>query len=120
MPSPLPPELVALNYGCEANHDIPLATVARPSKVDWPWKLNLTGNWLTFASVVHNDILIYLEKLMYIAFSSFLGLVLCFFWIVTAATAAYVKGEGWKPGGNETALINTYPIQESIIVGNWI
>ncbi|GKV51520.1 hypothetical protein SLEP1_g58165 [Rubroshorea leprosula] len=29
--SPLPPELVALNYGCDANHDISLAIVTRPS-----------------------------------------------------------------------------------------
>ncbi|GLU15295.1 hypothetical protein SLE2022_317970 [Rubroshorea leprosula] len=36
-----------------------------------------------FAPIIHNGIandrLIYLQKLMYIAFSSFLGLVLCFF-----------------------------------------
>ncbi|GKV16386.1 hypothetical protein SLEP1_g27037 [Rubroshorea leprosula] len=50
---------------------------------------------------------------MYVAFSSFLGLVLCFFWNVTAATAAYIKGEGWKPGGSEIASVNTYPIQEA-------
>ncbi|GKV31690.1 hypothetical protein SLEP1_g40361 [Rubroshorea leprosula] len=29
--SPLPPELVALNYSCDANHDISLAIVTRPS-----------------------------------------------------------------------------------------
>ncbi|GKV50803.1 hypothetical protein SLEP1_g57496 [Rubroshorea leprosula] len=29
--SPLPPEPVALNYGCDANHDISLATVTRPN-----------------------------------------------------------------------------------------
>ncbi|GLU15362.1 hypothetical protein SLE2022_318600 [Rubroshorea leprosula] len=72
------------------------------------------ADWPPFASIVHNDILIYLEKSMYIAFSSFLGiLVLCFFWNVTAATAAYIKGEGWKPGGNETASVNTCTIQEA-------
>ncbi|GKV44453.1 hypothetical protein SLEP1_g51636 [Rubroshorea leprosula] len=32
MPSPLPLEPVALNYGCDANHDIPFATITRPSK----------------------------------------------------------------------------------------
>ncbi|GKV44462.1 hypothetical protein SLEP1_g51645 [Rubroshorea leprosula] len=32
MPSPLPPEPVAFNYGCDANHDIPLTTVTRPTK----------------------------------------------------------------------------------------
>ncbi|GKV48634.1 hypothetical protein SLEP1_g55432 [Rubroshorea leprosula] len=32
MSSPLPPESVALNYGCDANHDIPLTTITRPAK----------------------------------------------------------------------------------------
>ncbi|GKV48620.1 hypothetical protein SLEP1_g55418 [Rubroshorea leprosula] len=57
MPSCLPHGPVALNHGCGANHDIPLATVTRPAKNvqlilgiaeerygDWPWKLNLTSS----------------------------------------------------------------------------
>ncbi|GKU91001.1 hypothetical protein SLEP1_g4932 [Rubroshorea leprosula] len=33
MLSPLLLEPVAFNYGCDANHDIPLAIVTRPTKV---------------------------------------------------------------------------------------
>ncbi|GKV02140.1 hypothetical protein SLEP1_g14610 [Rubroshorea leprosula] len=29
--SPLPPEPIVLNYGHDANHELPLATVTRPS-----------------------------------------------------------------------------------------
>ncbi|GLT50809.1 hypothetical protein SLA2020_242710 [Shorea laevis] len=73
--------------------------------------------WPPFALVVYNDIandmLIYCQKLIYIALSSFLELVLCFFWNDITATAACIKGERWKPCGNENFFNETYPIQQA-------
>ncbi|GKV31705.1 hypothetical protein SLEP1_g40376 [Rubroshorea leprosula] len=44
--SPLPPEPVALNYGCDANHDISLDAVTRP---------NLRGKGGRLAMVVERN-----------------------------------------------------------------
>lgn len=57
-------------------------------------------NWPPFLPIIHhdiaNDIPIYLQKLQYTAFSTFLGLVLCLTWNVIAVSTAWIQGEGVK------------------------
>ncbi|GLT38185.1 hypothetical protein SLA2020_124490 [Shorea laevis] len=57
---------------------------------------------------------------MFIALSSFLGLVLCFFWNDITATATCIKGEEWKPCGNENYYKRDLSNPRSIKLGNWI
>ncbi|KAJ8761564.1 hypothetical protein K2173_004340 [Erythroxylum novogranatense] len=55
-------------------------------------------NWPPFFPIIHHDIAneipIHLQRLQYVAFSTFLGLVVCLFWNVIAVTSAWIKGEG--------------------------
>ncbi|XVF27703.1 hypothetical protein REPUB_Repub14bG0131400 [Reevesia pubescens] len=55
-------------------------------------------NWPPFFPIIHhdiaNDIPIHLQRLQYVAFSTFLGLVLCLLWNIIAVTTAWIKGEG--------------------------
>ncbi|KAG8068123.1 hypothetical protein GUJ93_ZPchr0005g14394 [Zizania palustris] len=55
-------------------------------------------NWPSFFPLIHhnisNEIPIHLQRMQYLAFSSFLGLAACLFWNIIATTTAWVKGEG--------------------------
>ncbi|XVF87555.1 hypothetical protein PTKIN_Ptkin18bG0129800 [Pterospermum kingtungense] len=57
-------------------------------------------NWPPFFPIIHhdiaNDIPIHLQRLQYVAFSTFLGLVLCLLWNIIAVTTAWIKGEDAK------------------------
>ncbi|GLU15768.1 hypothetical protein SLE2022_322360 [Rubroshorea leprosula] len=57
---------------------------------------------------------------MFIALSSFLGLVLCFSWNDITANAACIKEEGWKPCGNENCYKRDLSNPRSIILGSWL
>ncbi|XVF40568.1 hypothetical protein PTKIN_Ptkin01aG0124000 [Pterospermum kingtungense] len=55
-------------------------------------------NWPPFFPIIHhdiaNDIPVHLQRLQYVAFSTFLGLFLCLLWNIIAVTTAWIKGEG--------------------------
>ncbi|CAL5095684.1 unnamed protein product [Urochloa decumbens] len=55
-------------------------------------------NWPPFFPLIHhnisNEIPIHLQRMQYLAFSSFLGLVACLFFNIIATTTAWIKGEG--------------------------
>ncbi|XVF27702.1 hypothetical protein REPUB_Repub14bG0131300 [Reevesia pubescens] len=55
-------------------------------------------NWPQFFPIIHHDIATeipnYLHRTQYVAFSTFLGMILCLFWNVIAVSAASLKGEG--------------------------
>ncbi|KAF7823034.1 secretory carrier-associated membrane protein 1-like isoform X1 [Senna tora] len=55
-------------------------------------------NWPSFFPIIHhdvaNDIPLHLQKLQYVAFSTFLGIVLCLTWNIAAVSVASLKGEG--------------------------
>ncbi|KAE8680961.1 Secretory carrier-associated membrane protein 1 [Hibiscus syriacus] len=55
-------------------------------------------NWPPFFPIFHHDIAneipIHLQKMQYVAFTTFLGLFLCLVWNIVAVTAAWIKGEG--------------------------
>ncbi|AES90385.2 hypothetical protein MtrunA17_Chr4g0047981 [Medicago truncatula] len=57
-------------------------------------------NWPPFFPIIHHDIAneipVHLQKLQYVAFTTYLGLVACLLWNVIAVTAAWIKGEGVK------------------------
>lgn len=57
-------------------------------------------NWPPFIPLIHHDIAneipVHLQKLQYVAFTTYLGLVLCLLWNIVAVTIAWVKGEGVK------------------------
>ncbi|KAL5678079.1 hypothetical protein ACJX0J_014210, partial [Zea mays] len=57
-------------------------------------------NWPPFMPLIHHDIIneipSHLQRMQYVAFASFLGLVCCLFWNVIAVTTAWIKGEGVK------------------------
>ncbi|XP_073005020.1 secretory carrier-associated membrane protein 2-like [Typha latifolia] len=57
-------------------------------------------NWPPFFPIIHHDIEseipIHLQRLQYIAFASFLGLVACLFWNIIAVTVAWIEGGGVK------------------------
>ncbi|KAF8370163.1 hypothetical protein HHK36_031794 [Tetracentron sinense] len=57
-------------------------------------------NWPPFFPLIHQDIAneipIHLQKLQYVAFTTFLGLALCLLWNIIAVTTAWIKGEGVK------------------------
>ncbi|KAK1378859.1 Secretory carrier-associated membrane protein [Heracleum sosnowskyi] len=57
-------------------------------------------NWPPFFPIIHHDIAneipIHLQRLQYVAFSTYLGLVLCLFWNIIATTSAWIKGEDPK------------------------
>ncbi|KAK8514008.1 hypothetical protein V6N12_008728 [Hibiscus sabdariffa] len=55
-------------------------------------------NWPPFFPIIHhdiaNDIPVHLQRLQYVAFSTFLGLFLCLLWNIVAVTTAWIRGEG--------------------------
>ncbi|KAL5130718.1 Secretory carrier-associated membrane protein 1 [Glycine soja] len=55
-------------------------------------------NWPPFFPIIHHDIAkeipIHLQRIQYIAFTTWLGLVLCLLWNIVAVTTAWIKGEG--------------------------
>ncbi|XP_076933684.1 secretory carrier-associated membrane protein 1-like [Bidens hawaiensis] len=55
-------------------------------------------NWPPFFPIIHhdipNEIPIHLQKIQYVAFTSFLGIVVCLLWNLVAVTTAWIKGEG--------------------------
>ncbi|KAL7587795.1 secretory carrier-associated membrane protein 1 [Lactuca sativa] len=55
-------------------------------------------NWPPFLPIIHhdipNEIPVHLQKIQYVAFSTFLGIVLCLVWNLVAVTMAWIKGEG--------------------------
>lgn len=57
-------------------------------------------NWPPFFPIIHhdipNEIPIHLQKLQYVAFTTYLGLVFCLFWNIIATTTAWIKGEDPK------------------------
>lgn len=57
-------------------------------------------NWPPFFPLIHhdiaNDIPINLQKLQYVAFTTFLGLAFCLLWNFIVITIAWIKGEGVK------------------------
>ncbi|CAK7350675.1 unnamed protein product [Dovyalis caffra] len=57
-------------------------------------------NWPSFFPIIHHDIAneipVHLQKLQYVAFTTFLGVAFCLFWNVIAVTTAWIKGGGVK------------------------
>lgn len=55
-------------------------------------------NWPPFFPIIHhdipNEIPIHLQKMQYVAFTSYLGLVFCLFYNIIAVTVAWIKGGG--------------------------
>ncbi|KAL5715333.1 Secretory carrier-associated membrane protein 5 [Ranunculus cassubicifolius] len=123
--SPLPPEPAGFNYDRGATIDIPLdsAKDLRKKEKDLQAKeaelrkreqevrrkeeaASRAGivlepkNWPPFFPIIHHDIAteipIHLQRMQYLAFSTFLGLVGCLLWNIVAVTTAWIKGEGVK------------------------
>ncbi|GAB4825003.1 Secretory carrier-associated membrane protein 3 [Ancistrocladus abbreviatus] len=57
-------------------------------------------NWPQIFPLIHHDIAneipVHLQRLQYVAFATYLGLVLCLSWNIIAVTTAWIKGEGVK------------------------
>jgi len=57
-------------------------------------------NWPPFFPIIHHDVAneipVHLQKIQYVAFTTFLGLTFCLFWNVIAVTTAWIQGEGVK------------------------
>ncbi|KAL2331734.1 hypothetical protein Fmac_019315 [Flemingia macrophylla] len=55
-------------------------------------------NWPTFFPIIHHDIAneipIHLQSIQYVAFTTWLGLIVCLLWNIAAVTTAWIKGEG--------------------------
>ncbi|KAL1215938.1 Secretory carrier-associated membrane protein 3 [Cardamine amara subsp. amara] len=55
-------------------------------------------NWPPFFPLIHHDIAneipVHLQRLQYVTFATYLGLVLCLFWNIIAVMTAWIKGEG--------------------------
>ncbi|XP_027340587.1 secretory carrier-associated membrane protein 1-like isoform X2 [Abrus precatorius] len=55
-------------------------------------------NWPPFFPIIHHDIAneipIHLRTIQYVAFTTWLGLILCLLWNIVAVTVAWLKGEG--------------------------
>ncbi|XP_075669544.1 secretory carrier-associated membrane protein 1 isoform X1 [Castanea sativa] len=55
-------------------------------------------NWPPFFPLIHHDIAneipIHLQRVQYVAFTTYLGLVVCLLWNIVAVTTAWIKGEG--------------------------
>ncbi|KAK4345088.1 hypothetical protein RND71_035264 [Anisodus tanguticus] len=58
-------------------------------------------NWPPFFPIIHHDIAneipVHLQRLQYVAFTTFLGLFACLLWNIIATTTAWIK-EGGVPG----------------------
>ncbi|KAK9689700.1 hypothetical protein RND81_09G075900 [Saponaria officinalis] len=57
-------------------------------------------NWPPFFPLIHhdipNEIPIHLQRLQYVAFTTYLGLAFCLMWNIVAVTIAWINGEGVK------------------------
>ncbi|XP_061349541.1 secretory carrier-associated membrane protein 1-like isoform X2 [Gastrolobium bilobum] len=55
-------------------------------------------NWPPFLPIIHHDIAneipIHLQRMQYVAFTTWLGMILCLVWNILAVTIAWIKGEG--------------------------
>ncbi|XP_062152793.1 secretory carrier-associated membrane protein 1 isoform X1 [Alnus glutinosa] len=55
-------------------------------------------NWPPFCPLIHHDIAneipIHLQRIQYVAFTTYLGLIVCLLWNIVAITTAWIKGEG--------------------------
>ncbi|KAB2065203.1 hypothetical protein ES319_A09G074500v1 [Gossypium barbadense] len=55
-------------------------------------------NWPPFLPIIHldiaNEIQDYLHRMQYVAFATFLGVILCLLWNVISVSAASLKGRG--------------------------
>ncbi|XP_044496027.1 secretory carrier-associated membrane protein 3 isoform X2 [Mangifera indica] len=123
--SPLPPEPAGFNYDRDVPVDIPLGSATDLKKKEKELQAKEAElkrreqevrrkeeaaaragivleekNWPPVFPIIHHDIAneipIHLQRLQYVAFATFLGLVLCLFWNVIAVTTAWIKGEGVK------------------------
>ncbi|PRQ28799.1 hypothetical protein RchiOBHm_Chr5g0006891 [Rosa chinensis] len=123
--SPLPPERAGFNYGIGETVDIPIdgsgdlkkrerelqAKEAELRKCEEIVKQKEDAaaragivleekNWPPFFSLIHhdfaNEIPIHLQRVMYVAFTTWLGIVACLFWNIVVVTTAWIKGEGVK------------------------
>lgn len=121
--SPLAPEPSDFTYDRDVTVDIPLGTTKDTKKREkelesWDAELkrkeqelrrreeaiSRTGfvikekNWPPFFPIIHNDIAREIpsgaQRLMYVAFASWLGMVLCLVWNAIAVTVAWIKGYG--------------------------
>ncbi|KAG5516822.1 hypothetical protein RHGRI_037532 [Rhododendron griersonianum] len=118
--SSLPPERADFNYDRSAPIDIPLDSAADLKKKERELQAKEAElrkreqeikrkeeaaaragivleekNWPPFFPIIHHDIAneipIHLQKLQYVAFTTYLGLVLCLLWNIVAVTAAWIK-----------------------------
>jgi hypothetical protein len=118
--SSLPPERADFNYDRSAPIDIPLDSASDLKKKERELQAKEAElrkreqeikrreeaaaragiviedkNWPPFFPIIHHDITneipIHLQKLQYVAFTTFLGLVLCLLWNIIAVTAAWIK-----------------------------
>jgi len=113
--SPLPPEPVDLYRDSDATFDVPLDNSKDLKRLDR--ELQAKENELkkreqnlkrredaaaragiVISAIIHhdiaNDIPIHLQRIQYLAFASFLGIVGCLFWNIIAVTTGWIKGEG--------------------------
>ncbi|KAK9924699.1 hypothetical protein M0R45_033053 [Rubus argutus] len=55
-------------------------------------------NWPPFFPIIHHDIAneipIHLQKIQYVAFTTYLGFIMCLFWNIVAVTVAWFSGGG--------------------------
>ncbi|KMZ64344.1 putative secretory carrier-associated membrane protein 1 [Zostera marina] len=120
---PLPPEPADLYSNRDATFDVPLDDSKDLKKLDRELQakenelkkreqnlkrredaaaqagiLISEKNWPPFFPIIHhdisNDIPIHLQRMQYLAFASFLGMVGCLFWNIIAVTTGWIKGEG--------------------------
>ncbi|GAB4859551.1 Secretory carrier-associated membrane protein 2, partial [Ancistrocladus abbreviatus] len=100
--SPLPPE--PADYDRGATIDIPLDNSKelkrREEAISRAGIVIEEKNWPPFFPLIHHDISneipVHLQRLQYVAFTSYLGLVVCLSWNIVAVTTAWIKGEGVK------------------------
>ncbi|XP_042493847.1 secretory carrier-associated membrane protein 1-like [Macadamia integrifolia] len=121
--SPLPPEPADFSYDRGATIDIPLdsgkdlkkkekelqAKEAELKKREQELKRREDAvaragivleekNWPPFFPIIHHDIAneipIHLQRIQYVAFTTWLGLTACLLWNIVAVTTAWIKGEG--------------------------
>ncbi|KAF2303424.1 hypothetical protein GH714_018187 [Hevea brasiliensis] len=121
--SPLPPEPADFGYDYGATVDIPIDSTTDLKKKERQLQAKEAElrrreqdvkrredaaaragivleekNWPPFFPIIHHDIAneipIHLQRIQYVAFTTFLGLVLCLFWNFIAITTAWIKGEG--------------------------
>ncbi|XP_077244782.1 SCAMP family protein [Tasmannia lanceolata] len=122
---PLEPKSLGFNHKHDATVDIPLDTMNDPQKKEKElaaWEADLKRrekdikrregavvragvptddkNWPPFFPIIHHDIAneipIHAQRLQYLAFASWLGIVLCLTWNVIAVIVCWIKGGGVK------------------------